>query len=221
MAQALIVGGNRGIGLELCRQLARRGDRVIATCRRSSAELEALPEVDVHTGIDVTSSEPVARLAARIGRQQLDLLVLVAGILKRVDLEQFDADLVREHFEVNALGVLSTTVALLPCLKNGGRIGLLTSRMGSIGDNTSGGSYAYRMSKAALNMAGRSLALDLRPHGITVAILHPGWVRTEMTGGSGNIDAATAARGLIERLDELTIDTTGAFLHQNGETLPW
>ena len=221
MARALIVGANRGIGLELCRQMARRGDQVIATCRRSSAELQGMPNVRIHTGIDVTSREPVARLAGHIGSEQLDLLVLVAGILKGVDLERFDADLVREHFEVNALGVLSTTVTLLPCLKRGGKIGLLTSRMGSIADNTSGGSYAYRMSKAALNMAGRSLALDLHPRGIAVAILHPGWVRTEMTGGSGNIDAATAAGGLIERLDELTIETTGAFLHQNGERLPW
>jgi NAD(P)-dependent dehydrogenase (short-subunit alcohol dehydrogenase family) len=221
MARALIIGANRGIGLELCRQLAGRGDRVFAACRRSSAELEVVPGIEIHEGVDVTAPETVKALADKLGDGALDLLVIVAGILKRVDLEGFDAAVVREQFEVNALGALSTAVTLLPCLESGGKIGLLTSRMGSIGDNTSGGSYGYRMSKAALNIAGRSLALDLRPRGIAVAILHPGWVQTEMTRGSGNIDAATSAAGLIERLDELTMETSGTFLHQSGEQLPW
>ena len=221
MAYALIVGANRGIGLELCRQMAGRGDRVIATCRRSSADLEALRGIEVHTGVDVTAPASVDALTDELGDHTLDLLVIVAGVLKRVDLEGFDADVVREQFEVNALGALATTVSLLRCLKDGSKIGLLTSRMGSLADNTSGGSYGYRMSKAALNMAGRSLALDLRPRGIAVAILHPGWVQTDMTSGQGLIDAATSAAGLIERLDELTLATSGTFVHESGELLPW
>ena len=221
MACALVVGANRGIGLELCRQMAGRGDRVIATCRRSSADLEALRGIEVHTGVDVTAPASVDALADELGDHTLDLLVIVAGVLKRVDLEGFDADVVREQFEVNALGALATTVRLLRCLKDGSKIGLLTSRMGSLADNTSGGSYGYRMSKAALNMAGRSLSLDLRPRGIAVAILHPGWVQTDMTSGQGLIDAATSAAGLIERLDELTLATSGTFVHESGELLPW
>jgi NAD(P)-dependent dehydrogenase (short-subunit alcohol dehydrogenase family) len=221
MACVLIVGANRGIGLELCRQMAGRGDRVIATCRRSSPDLEALRGIEVHTGVDVTAPDSVDSLAEELGDHSLDLLVIVAGVLKRVDLEGFDADVVREQFEVNALGALATTVGLLRCLKDGSKIGLLTSRMGSLADNTSGGSYGYRMSKAALNMAGRSLAHDLRPRGIAVAILHPGWVQTDMTNGQGLIDAATSAAGLIERLDELTLATSGTFVHESGELLPW
>ena len=221
VAQIVIVGANRGIGLELCRQFAGRGDHVVATCRRPSAELEAVPEIGIHIGVDVTVPSTVEALAGELGDSSIDLLVIVAGILKRVSLEQFDADTVREQFEVNALGALTTVVGLLPCLKDGSKIALLTSRMGSIADNTSGGSYGDRMSKAALNMAGRSLALDLHARGIAVAILHPGWVRTDMTAGSGLIDAATSAAGLIQRIDELTLETSGTFVHQSGEELPW
>lgn len=221
MAHVLVIGANRGIGLALCRQLAARGDQVIATTRRPSSNLSGVPGIEIHEGVDVTVPESVEALREHIGDDALDVLIVVAGILKRVALDAFDPDVIREQFEVNALGTLATTVTLLPCLKDGAKIGLLTSRMGSIADNTSGGSYGYRMSKAALNMAGRSLAVDLGPRGIAVAILHPGWVKTDMTGGSGLIDAETSAAGLIERLDELNTETSGTFWHQNGEVLPW
>ena len=221
VARVLIVGANRGIGLELCRQLAARKDEVVATSRRSSKELEAIAGVDVREGIDVRDPQVIAELARAVGARSIDWLVVVSGILESMGLEDFDREGVREHFEVNALGVVATAVELLPCIKRGGKIGLLTSRMGSIADNTSGGSYAYRMSKAALNAAGRSLSIDLESRGISVAILHPGWVRTDMTHQRGLIDADEAAKGLIARLDELTLETSGAFLHQSGEELPW
>ena len=221
VSRVLIVGANRGIGLELCRQLAARNDEVVATSRQSSKELEVIAGVDVREGIDVRDPQAIAELARGIGTRSIDWLVIVSGILESMTLEDFDREGVREHFEVNALGVVATVVELLSCVKRGGKIGLLTSRMGSIADNTSGGSYAYRMSKAALNAAGRSLSIDLADRGISVAILHPGWVRTDMTHQRGLIDAHEAARGLIARLDELTLETSGAFLHQNGEELPW
>ena len=221
MQTVVIVGANRGIGLELARQLANRGDRVLGVCRRPSPDLEALPAVDVREGVDVTKPETLRTLADELGEASIDRLVVVAGILKRVSLEDFDADIIREQFEVNALGPLSTVVSLLGCLRPGAKVALITSRMGSIADNTSGGSYGYRMSKAALNMAGRSLALDLAPRGVLVALLHPGWVRTDMTGGSGLIDAEESAAGLIARIDALTPEGSGGFLHQNGEALPW
>jgi NAD(P)-dependent dehydrogenase (short-subunit alcohol dehydrogenase family) len=221
MARALIVGSNRGIGLELCRALAARGDEVHATCRRSSPELEAIEGVRVHTGVDVTDGAALEALAESLGRDSLDWMVVVAGILERVSLEDFDPESERRQFEVNALGPVLVTRALHPCVRAGGKIGLLTSRMGSITDNISGGSYGYRMSKAALNMAGRSLAHDLADRRIAVQLLHPGWVRTDITGGTGHLDAAESAAGLIARLDELTLETSGSFYHQNGEELPW
>ena len=132
----------------------------------------------------------VVTICQKLGVESIDLLVLVAGILSPMGLAEYDPEVVRRHFEVNALGTLTTTVTLLPCLRDGGKVALLSSRMGSMTDNTSGGSYAYRMSKAALNSAGRSLGLDLAPRGVAVGILHPGWVKTAMTGGSGLIDAS-------------------------------
>ncbi len=127
----------------------------------------------------------------------------------------------RRQFEVNSLGPLRVTAALRGNLGQGSKVAIVTSRMGSIEDNTSGGRYGYRMSKAAVNMAGRSLANDLKDRGVAVAILHPGFVRTEMTGHQGLIDPPESAAGLIARIDELTLETTGGFWHANGEIIPW
>ena len=127
----------------------------------------------------------------------------------------------RRQFEINAIGPLRVSAALLENLKPGAKIGMVTSRMGSVTDNGSGSHYAYRMSKAALNIAGVSLAKDLAPRGIAVALLHPGWVRTRMTGHNGLIDADESARGLIARMDELTMESSGNFWHTNGDLLPW
>ena len=223
MATIGVLGANRGIGLELVRRLATRGDRVHAACRTSSSELNALSgeSVRVHSEIDITDQTALARFASALGPESLHGLVVMAGILERVGLERLDVESVRRQFEVNALGPLQAVYALQVCLREGAKIGLVTSRMGSIADNTSGGSYGYRMSKAALNMAGKSLAIDLEDRGVAVALLHPGWVRTDMTGGTGQIEADEAATGLIQRLDELTLEDSGCFVHQNGERLPW
>ncbi|HET7204642.1 MAG TPA: SDR family oxidoreductase [Steroidobacteraceae bacterium] len=220
MAVAVVTGANRGIGLELARQLAARGTEVVAVCRRTSPELEALG-VRVERGCDVTDRQAWSQLAAVLADLHVDLLVQNAGMLVEDALEDVRPDDVRAQFELNALAPLFLTRALLPCMRAGAKVALITSRMGSMGDNGSGGYYGYRMSKAALNAAGVSLAIDLKPRGIAVAILHPGAVRTDMTGGQGMIDADAAARGLLRRIDELSLETTGRFLHQNGEPLPW
>lgn len=221
MATYVITGANRGIGYEYCRQLQMRGDRVIAVCRTASEELQQLG-VQIEKGIDITSDESVADLRARLSDTAIDVLINNAGILKRVTLENLDFDSIREQFEVNALGALRVTSALLPLLKTGSKVVLMTSRMGSIGDNTSGGSYGYRMSKVALSMAGKSLSHDLRPRGIAVAILHPGLVQTRMTNfTTGGITAEESVRGLLARIDKLTLENTGTFWHANGEVLPW
>ena len=220
MARIAIIGSNRGIGLELCRQHIERGDDVVAVCRKSNDELRA-SGAEVQEGVDITNQESLTKLAAKLGPASIDQLLVVAGILERVALTPLDVEAVRRQFEVNALGPLQAVANLLSCLKEGSKVGLLTSRMGSIEDNTSGGSYGYRMSKAALNMAGKSLAHDLHGQGIAVALLHPGYVRTEMTRGSGNIDASDSAAGLVARMDELTLQTSGGFWHQDGQMLPW
>jgi NAD(P)-dependent dehydrogenase (short-subunit alcohol dehydrogenase family) len=220
MGISVVTGANRGIGLELARQIKARGLSVVAVCRTPSSDLEALG-VRVESGFDVTDPAAWATLAERLAQDSIDLLINNAGLLVEDSLGALDADGVRRQFEVNALAPLMLTQALLPRLGKGAKVALITSRMGSMGDNDSGGYYGYRMSKAALNAAGVSLAHDLKPRGIAVAILHPGYVRTEMTGRQGLIDADESARTLLQRIDELTLETTGRFLHQNGDALPW
>lgn len=220
MGITVVTGANRGIGFEFCRQLAERGVEVVAVCRTSSADLKSLG-VRVVAGCDITSEADVAALSATLSAASIDTLINNAGVLRSQTLEQMDFDSIRDQFEVNAVGPLRLTHALLPQMHEGSKIVLITSRMGSLADNTSGRSYGYRMSKAALNMAGISLAYDLAERGIAVAMLHPGYVRTEMTGNRGNISAEESARGLITRIDALTLENSGTFWHMNGEPLPW
>lgn len=216
----LVIGGNRGIGLELCRQLSARGDEVIAACRKTNETLAGLG-AEVIEGVDITSQGDLAHLVTSLGDRPIHTLWVVAGILRRVGLDDLDLDEIRQQFETNALGPLRVVAALADKLPQGAKVGLLTSRMGSVEDNTSGAHYAYRMSKAALNMAGRSLAVDLAPRKVAVSLLHPGFVRTDMTGGRGLIDVDESAAGLIARMDELTLETSGGFWHQQGQRLPW
>jgi NAD(P)-dependent dehydrogenase (short-subunit alcohol dehydrogenase family) len=217
---ALVTGANRGVGLALCRRLQQRGRSVIGACRTSSRELDELG-VRVEAGVDVTSDAALAALAARLDGVALSELYCNAGILREDGLPDVDFDDVRAQLEVNALGPLRTVKALRLNLRRGSKIALVTSRMGSIGDNGSGGYYGYRMSKAALNAAGMSLAHDLARDGVAVAILHPGYVRTDMTEGAGSVDPDDAARMLVDRVDALTADTSGTFWHANGQVLPW
>lgn len=220
MARYVVTGANRGIGLELCRQLAARGDEVVAACRKRSKALDELRDVRVEPEIDVAADASVARLAERLKGERIDVLINNAGILERMGLDDLDFDSIRKQFEINSLGPLRVTRALLPSLGAGSKVAIITSLMGSIGDNDSGGHYGYRMSKAAVNAAGVSLAHDLRGRKIAVAILHPGFVATDMTGGGGG-PVEESARGLIERIDEVTLETSGGFWHADGRGLPW
>jgi NAD(P)-dependent dehydrogenase (short-subunit alcohol dehydrogenase family) len=217
---ALVTGANRGIGLALCRRLKEGGRDVIAVCRTSSPALDGLG-VRVESGVDLTSDEAVTGLARRLEGVALDELVCNAGILREDGLDDRAYDDIRAQLEVNAIAPLRVVAALRRNLRRGGKIALITSRMGSIGDNGSGGYYGYRMSKAALNAAGMSLARDLAASGVAVAILHPGFVRTDMTDHTGSVDPADAAKQLVDRLDALTPETTGTFWHANGQVLPW
>jgi NAD(P)-dependent dehydrogenase (short-subunit alcohol dehydrogenase family) len=221
MPFSVVTGANRGLGLALTALLKKKGHSVLAACRNSSPELDALG-VEVVTRVDVGDDEGIAALKAAVGDRTIDLLVNNAGILVWGDnLGSLDVDGIRRQFEVNALGPLRVTASLRPALRKGSKVALITSRMGSIGDNSSGGAYGYRMSKAALNMAGKSLAEDLKNDGIAVAILHPGMVKTDMVRGHGQVEPQDAAAGLLARIDALTVQNTGGFWHQNGESLPW
>ena len=170
-------------------------------------------------GIDVTSDDSMAEWSRLDGRT-IDRLVNNAGILETTSLDDLDSAAMERQFRVNAIAPLRVTTALRGNLKNGSRVFIITSRMGSVDDNTSGGSYGYRMSKAAVNMAGKSLSVDLKDAGIAVFLLHPGWVSTEMTGNTG-ISVEQSATGLMDRMDALDMSQTGTFWHQEGYKLPW
>jgi NAD(P)-dependent dehydrogenase (short-subunit alcohol dehydrogenase family) len=213
MSTAVVTGASGGIGLALTRQLQARGMHVVAICRRSSADLDALG-VRVESGIDLVSAQAACEVAARLAHDKIDLLIHNAGLLVQDQLGSVQADDVRRQWEINALAPLMLTQILVPRLVRGAKVALITSRMGSIGDNGSGAYYGYRMSKAALNAAGA-------PHGVSVVMLHPGAVRTGMTGGQGALEPEDSARGLLRRIDELRLETTGRFLHQDGTGLPW
>ena len=220
----IISGANRGIGLAMAKLFRERGDHVVGLCRQASSALRE-SGVESIDEVDVTRPDSLRR-AAEQGPAQIDVLIANAGVLTNEsfdDLGQPEAvERVRRQFEVNALGALLTVHAFSPQLVGGSKVALITSRMGSLADNTSGGSYGYRMSKAALNAAGRSLAVDFAPRGIAVGILHPGYVRTEMTAGRGDIEPQEAAAGLLARIDALDVEgNTGRFWHSNGEELPW
>ena len=220
MPIAVVTGANRGIGLEISSQLKDKNFEVIGVCRERSKALNELG-IEVLEGVDLTDETSISQLVTQLDGRSIDLLVNNAGRLRRDSLEAADDDEVLLQFTVNALAPLRVTRALLPLLSSGAKIAHITSRMGSIEDNTSGGMHGYRMSKAALNAAGKSMALDLAPRGISVAILHPGFVRTDMTGGRGLIDTPESAAGLLARIDGLNLENSGSFWHMNGEVLPW
>src|SRR5690606_33957337 len=223
MATYLITGANRGIGLSLAQQLAARGDSVIGVCRQTSPALAATG-AQVIDGVDVADADAVASLPAKLGDRRIDGLVLNAGIFSNETLDALDADAfarMQRQFEVNTLGPLRVAAALQGHLAQGAKVGIVTSRMGSVADNGSGAYYGYRASKAAVNATGQSLAMDLAPRGIAVVLLHPGRVATDMLGGQGDIGPDEAAANLLARLDALTLADTGSFWHANGSPLPW
>lgn len=218
--KVLVTGTTRGIGLELCKAYVARGHEVIAVCRVASDALRALG-IEIIEGVDVGAPDAGVRLRQALGDRALDILINNAGVLGESKLGSIDFDDVAMQLQINAIGPLRVTEALLPNLSTGAKVAMITSRMGSMSDNGSGGYYAYRMSKAALNAAGVSLAQDLRPRGIAVALLHPGFVQTQMVGFAGDITPQQAAERLLARIDALTLDTSGSFWHSNGELLPW
>ncbi len=220
MRASIVTGANRGIGLELCRQLSERGDRVVGVCREPSAALQGL-RVEIVAGVDVALEADRRRLAEVLPVDRIDWLVHNAGVMSIDAVFDLNPASVERQLAVNAVGPVHLTALLLPKLVAGSKVAIVTSRMGSIGDNSSGGMYGYRMSKAAVNAAGRSLAHDLAPRGISVLLLHPGFVATDMTFSQGTVRPADSVRGMIGRIDELDAARSGTFVDYLGADLPW
>lgn len=220
MKTVLITGANRGIGLALCKTYLAQGWQVIGLCRTASPELTETG-ARVIAGVDVTDVQALKQLSETLKGKSIDVLINNAGIFLYEELGSIDYHNIQQQFLINAEAPLRVTEALLGNLAAGAKIAFITSRMGSIADNTSGGYYGYRMSKAALNAAAMSLARDLTPRGIAVAILHPGYVQTAMVNFGGDISADEAARRLNQRIADLTLENSGTFWHSNGDVLPW
>ncbi len=227
----LVTGANRGLGLEFTTKLAERGDEVIATCRSIAAAKE-LQELAERSGgkvrlfeMDVATPADNQKLAAFLEGQAVDVLINNAGHYSKDNgpFDTIDFDGIMKDFAINAMGSLRVTQAALPAIRRGGlkKIINISSKMGSIADNSGGGAYAYRMSKTALNMGSRSLAQDLKPEGITVLAVHPGWVVTDMGGPNGLVDTNESINGLIKVIDNAGLEQSGRFWDFRGEELPW
>lgn len=232
MPTALITGSSRGLGLEWARQCAERGWRVVATCRSpdSAGDLQGLasqlPNLAVHQ-LDVTAPDQLADLAQTLTNDSLDLLVNNAAVYfehyGQDPVGSIDYDAWQETFRVNTLGPMRVTEALLPQLARSERplVVAISSNMGSIAGIDTPRNYAYRSSKAALNAAMRGLAEELRPNGIGVLLLHPGWVRTRMGGSSASTLPEESVRGMLALVDRFTLEMSGQFLRVDGTPLPW
>lgn len=223
----VVTGANRGIGLALARSFLERGVEVVATARKVSEakDLNALGSKGKLRvlQLDVSDDASVKAFAAELGDVSVDLLINNAGISGGWDkLDDLSIDNVLSVFNTNAAGTLRVTKALLARVpKRTGKLVHITSQMGSIDDNSSGGSYAYRMSKAALNMASKSLSVDLAGKGIISIVVHPGWVQTDMGGRGAPVTADESAANIVKLIDRLTMEDTGKFFHAKGNELPW
>lgn len=216
----VITGANRGIGLEFAKQYLAQGYEVTAVVRKPSTELQEL-SVNIIEGIDVSQGDDVARLASMLSGKSIDVLINNAGIFENESLANMDFEAINAQIQINAVAPVRVTHALQANLNSGSKVAMITSRMGSIADNGSGAYIGYRMSKAALNAAGVSLAHELKPKGVAVALLHPGFVQTQMVNFAGDISPQVAAERLMQRIEELNLDNTGSFWHSNGDILPW
>ncbi|MEX1197652.1 MAG: SDR family oxidoreductase [Pseudohongiellaceae bacterium] len=230
MKHIVITGANRGIGLELVRQARSKGYAVTAACRRPDTAEELLALRDEHRNLDVlplelSDAHSIDRFVHELDGRAIDVFINNAGIYGQRDatLGNVDPEAWHRAFQVNTIAPLILTQKLLPQLRDGAgrRLAYLSSKMGSIADNTSGGSYVYRSTKSALNQVVRSLAEDLKPDGFIALALHPGWVRTDMGGPNGLIDTETSAAGLLSVIESATAGQSGQFLNYDGGVIEW
>lgn len=217
-----ITGANSGIGLELARIYTESAEnKVYALCRQTSDELDALDNLTVLTGLELTDHLSIDRVLAQVSDVDVDLLINCAGIFSNSFVRELNYEDMQQQFAINAVGPLKISTSLLGQMTKGSKVIMLTSRMGSIEDNTSGGYYAYRMSKVALNMGAVSLAQDLAELGIVVGIVHPGFVKTKMTGFNGDVSPEQSAEAIVARITDFNAENSGSFVHAQGQALPW
>lgn len=220
MQTVVITGATGGIGLEFCRRYKEKGFHVVGICRKATEALEELG-IDIIDGIDLTKEAAFSSVQDQLNGKTIDILINNAGLLESNSLSSIDYASIRRQFEINAIAPLRLSEMLENQMADGGKIAMITSRMGSIADNTSGGSYGYRASKTALNMIGVSLAHDLSHRKIWVGLLHPGYVTTKMTGMTGHITPEVSVAGMLQIIEQAQPNNTGLFWHSNGERLPW
>lgn len=226
---SLVTGANRGIGLEFTRQLKQRGERLIVTARDPDAagELRALlDQGDRIEPLDVADPGSAARLGNQLGGERIDVLINNAGVGgKGQKLEETDTENILRVLDVNSVGPMRVTRALLPQLRAGGRklIVNVSSQLGSITNAKGGSSYAYRSSKAALNMLTRHLAVELGAEGFTCVTIHPGWVQTDMGGPQAHLTTAQSVSSILTSIiDAAERDShNGTFRNYDGSELPW
>jgi len=226
--RVLVTGANRGIGHELVRQLVERGDDVDAVSR-TPAEIvyeDTTTDSKVRTfRCDIADDSSVRALAADLGNAAIDMVINNAGVGggPRQSLSDLDFTEALRTYNVDALGALRVSLALMPHLRRGAikKLVHVTSGLGSIGDNRSGGSYAYRMAKAALNMMSKNLAVELRGEGIISLVVSPGWVQTDMGGPHAAITPQESVRGMLRAIESATINESGEFLDWKGGRYPY
>lgn len=221
METVLITGANRGIGLEMVRRHTERGDEVIAVCRQVSDELRKTG-AQIIDGLDMADGAAIDALKKRFAVLSIDRLIANAGIRGLEGYDDLDFDSIRYQYEVNAMGPLRLVRALDTALADGAKVVLISTLVASLGDNGSGGEFGYRMSKAALNMVGVNLSHALKSRNITVLLLHPGWVQTELGGEGALVEVGESAKKLISTADQLGLEQTGTFWDViEGNKLPW
>lgn len=228
MFTTLITGANRGIGLTLTKQYLNEGWQIIACCREENpAALSALsaqyPQQLKVYALDVTNTGQIQALATALKDTAIDVLINNAGVYPESELGHVDSEAWLQAFNVNTIAPLKISEAFLPHVAKSQlkKIVALSSKMGSLDDNTSGGSYIYRSSKTALNMVIKSLSIDVKPYGIACCVLHPGWVLTDMGGPNALIDTEQSASGLRQVIDALNLENTGSFIAYDGKVIPW
>ena len=228
MSTVLITGANRGLGYEFVKQYSENGFEVIACCRNknNAKDLEGLAETSNKIKVyelDVGNVKAIKSLSQQLQNEKIDVLINNAGIYRSSTVGNINYDDWLESFKINTIAPHQIIINFLDQIKNSDlkKVISITSKMGSIDDNTSGGSYIYRTSKTALNSMMKSLTHDLKGQGISTLTLHPGWVRTDMGGPGGWIDAFESVQGMIKQIDKLKIDDSGKYLDYAGKSINW
>ena len=230
MANILVTGANRGIGIEFVGQYLNEGNEVIATYRNENSSMDLIKMGNERSNLkllqlDVSSNKSLNSFAENLGDSPIDIFINNAGVYgpRNSSFGNVDEENWIPAIKINAIAPILLTQLIIKNIRSGAdkKLIYITSKMGSIDDNKGGGAYVYRSSKTALNSVVKSLSVDLENEGMTVALIHPGWVKTDMGGPSALIDKDTSVRGMTEVISNLDISSTGNFYNYDGSIIPW